>query len=182
MNNYKKLFWSNNYVLIKNAFNKYEAKFITNSANKILSKDNKKYNKYYEKNGNLCRVENFMDTNHSLRYFVKHRVEPTAREIYGGKINLFKDKINCKYPGGEGFRAHQDQPAWTDFNSKFYFTIAMFPDKATIGNGCLQFAETKYLDKTYDHDFSDGGAMCAETEENLKWNWVEASPQDLLDF
>ena len=47
-------------------------------------------------------------------------------------INLFKDKINCKYPGGEGFRAHQDQPAWTDFNSKFYFTVAMFPDKATL--------------------------------------------------
>ena len=43
MNNYKQLFWSNNYVLIKNAFSKYEAKFITSSANKILSKDNKKY-------------------------------------------------------------------------------------------------------------------------------------------
>ena len=183
MNNYRKLFWSNNYVLIRNAFNKYESKFISNYANKIVQNTgDKKPSKYYEKNGNLCRIENFLDTNQGLKYFIKYKVEPIASDVYGGNINLFKDKINCKYPGGEGFRAHQDHPAWTDFNSKFYFTVAMFPDKASVSNGCLQFAETKFLDRTYDHDFSDGGALCKEVEKNLKWHWVEANPEDLLIF
>ena len=29
---------------------------------------------------------------------------------------LFKDKMNWKYPKGDGFKAHQDHPAWNDFN------------------------------------------------------------------
>ena len=35
---------------------------------------------------------------------------------------LFKEKINLKLPGGNGFKAHQDAPAFAAFKQIFHIT------------------------------------------------------------
>ena len=60
--------------------------------------------------------------------------------LMGGETVLFKDKINFKYPGGDGFKAHQDQAAgWTRY-APLFVTALVTVDAATIENGCLEIA------------------------------------------
>ena len=174
MNNLKKIFWSNNYVLIKDAFKPYEGKFITKRANSIIESKNKDYIKYYDDGNKMYNVENFMNYNHGLKYFVKHRAEPIAREIYGNKISLYKDKLNFKYPGGGVFGEGSDSPRWKDFNSKFFLTVCLFADKSTVTNGCLQVSSGKHLERSFDQNFFP--------DKSFNWDWVEAGPQDMLIF
>ena len=61
-------------------------------------------------------------------------------QLMGGATVLFKDKINFKYPGGDGFKAHQDQAAgWTRY-APLFVTALVTIDAATIENGCLEIA------------------------------------------
>ena len=42
-----------------------------------------------------------------------------VNELMGEESVLFKDKINYKYPGGEGFQPHQDITAgWGNYTNK----------------------------------------------------------------
>ena len=60
--------------------------------------------------------------------------------LMGGETVLFKDKINFKYPGGDGFKAHQDQQAgWTTY-APVFVTALVTIDAATVENGCLEIA------------------------------------------
>ncbi|MCQ8278036.1 phytanoyl-CoA dioxygenase family protein [Acetobacteraceae bacterium KSS8] len=60
--------------------------------------------------------------------------------LMGGETVLFKDKINFKYPGGDGFKAHQDQAAgWTRY-APLFITALVTIDRATVENGCLEIA------------------------------------------
>lgn len=61
-------------------------------------------------------------------------------QLLGEAALLFKEKVNFKMPGGEGFKAHQDaQAGWTAYAS-FFVTAALCIDEATEQNGCLQLA------------------------------------------
>ena len=53
---------------------------------------------------------------------------------------LFKDKINFKMPGGDGFKAHQDVQAGWDAYASYYVTVLVGIDAATEANGCLELA------------------------------------------
>ena len=60
--------------------------------------------------------------------------------LMGAQTVLFKDKINFKYPGGDGFKAHQDQAAgWTRY-APLFVTALVTIDEATVANGCLEIA------------------------------------------
>lgn len=60
--------------------------------------------------------------------------------LMDGETVLFKDKINFKYPGGDGFKAHQDQAAgWTRY-APLFVTALVTIDPATLENGCLEIA------------------------------------------
>ncbi|WP_269570239.1 phytanoyl-CoA dioxygenase family protein [Legionella tunisiensis] len=51
---------------------------------------------------------------------------------------IFKEKINYKFPGGGGFKAHQDAPAFISFDQRFHITMMLAIDDCTLENGCLQ--------------------------------------------
>ena len=53
---------------------------------------------------------------------------------------LFKDKINFKLPGGEGFKAHQDVQAGWNAYASYYVSVLVSIDAATEANGCLEMA------------------------------------------
>jgi hypothetical protein len=63
-----------------------------------------------------------------------------ATALFGEPAAMFKDKINLKMPGGDGFKPHQDQQAgWTRYASLF-ITALVAIDDATPENGCLEIA------------------------------------------
>ncbi len=53
---------------------------------------------------------------------------------------LFKEKINMKMPGGDGFKAHQDAQAGWNVYADYHVTALVSIDAATVENGCLEMA------------------------------------------
>ena len=59
-------------------------------------------------------------------------------QLLGEDVALFKEKINFKYPGADGFKPHQDsQAGWWDY-ADYFITVMVCVDEATEENGCLQ--------------------------------------------
>jgi ectoine hydroxylase-related dioxygenase (phytanoyl-CoA dioxygenase family) len=55
-------------------------------------------------------------------------------------VVLFKDKINFKLAGGDGFKPHQDQQAGWSVYAPLFVTALVAIDDATEANGCLELA------------------------------------------
>jgi ectoine hydroxylase-related dioxygenase (phytanoyl-CoA dioxygenase family) len=66
-------------------------------------------------------------------------IEAVAR-LLGEPAVLFKDKVNFKLPGGEGFEAHQDVQAGWNAYASYYVSVLVSIDTATEANGCLEMA------------------------------------------
>lgn len=129
----------------------------------------------------LCRIENF------LQY------EPVYRELLTGNANLnllfllmteraalFKEKINFKLSGGQGFAAHQDAPAFTTFGQRFHVTMMLSIDHATKGNGCLEIARTSRLDESL--EMNEDLTLSDNAIARFKWEPIETAPGDLVLF
>ena len=72
------------------------------------------------------------------RLFTSGRMTQAVSELLAEPAALFKEKINFKMPGGDGFKPHQDaQAGWNDYGS-FYITAMVSIDESTLENGCLE--------------------------------------------
>jgi ectoine hydroxylase-related dioxygenase (phytanoyl-CoA dioxygenase family) len=60
--------------------------------------------------------------------------------LLGEEAVLFKDKINFKMPGGDGFKPHQDSQAGWEVYARYFINVMVCIDEATIENGCLELA------------------------------------------
>lgn len=87
----------------------------------------------------LCRVENFVPYHEGFRRLItERRLQQAVSELLGEPAVLFKDKINFKLPGGDGFRAHQDvQAGWDDF-ADLHITAMVAIDETSEANGSLE--------------------------------------------
>ena len=85
------------------------------------------------------RIEYFTDYQAGFGHlFTEGRMIDAVSQLLGERAELFKEKINYKLPGGDGFKAHQDvQAGWNDYAS-FYITALVSIDAATVENGCLE--------------------------------------------
>ncbi len=72
--------------------------------------------------------------------FVSGEIQQICSQLFDDEAVLFKDKINFKMPGGDGFKAHQDVQAGWDRYSKLHITALVSIDASTIENGCLEMA------------------------------------------
>ena len=61
-----------------------------------------------------------------------------ASRLFGEPAVLFKDKINFKLPGGDGFKPHQDQQAGWSAYADLFITAMVSIDDTTAENGCLE--------------------------------------------
>ena len=87
------------------------------------------------------RIENFYPYHPGFEaLFDGERLLGRVGELFGEPAILFKDKINLKMPGGDGFKPHQDQQAgWSTYASLFVTALVAI-DAATGENGCLELA------------------------------------------
>ena len=106
-----------------------------------------KWMKYFEAPRNnpggrqLCRIENFLQYHKGFSNLLQgEKMMGILSELMGEPAVLFKEKINFKFPGGNGFLPHQDAPAFTSFNQHFHITMMVSIDPSTLENGCLQMS------------------------------------------
>tara|TARA_R110000824_G_scaffold260806_1_gene449453 strand:+ start:369 stop:1118 length:750 start_codon:yes stop_codon:yes gene_type:complete len=176
----------NSYILVKNYFTKEEGNMITKWADQMNTMKESKgdWMIYYEQNADnkkeKSRIENFSKFNPHIENFVNVRIKTFMEETIGKKLAFFKDKMNWKRPGGKGFLAHQDHPAWDDFPPSIYYSAAFFGDNCTIGNGCLQFVDNFSIKKIIDYDKEGTGKLI--DEDKFEWKHVETTPRDLVIF
>ena len=89
----------------------------------------------------LCRVENFSPWHDGFRrMFTECRMQKICSQLLQDDAVLFKEKINFKLPGGDGFKAHQDVQAGWDQYAALHVTGLLSIDPCTMENGCLEIA------------------------------------------
>jgi len=74
------------------------------------------------------------------KLFTTNKMQGCVSELFGEEPVLFKDKINFKMPGGDGFKAHQDVQAGWDRYASLHITALVSIDTSTLENGCLELA------------------------------------------
>ena len=182
LNKYRNDLEENGYVLIKDFFTDSEAEEINNFRLELeeLEEYKGKWMIYYEENnGNKLksRIENFVNYKDNIKKFVDSKIKSLLESLLCEKMILFKEKINWKLPGGNGFKAHQDHPAWNDFNISKFYSVAIFGNNSTIENGCLQVSPQKN-----NQLFNDNGCISENIANSLDWKYVESTSKDLLIF
>jgi len=154
-----KIFYNaHGYVVIKNFFKKNH---INSIKKKIVSNIKKKKNNffYYEKiNRNkkkLRRIEKITEYSKEAKKTIYSKEILNFINFLNNKKNIiFKDKLNFKYPGGEGYLPHIDGHFyWKDKNNKMQngwnlyansFTNFVIPlEKSNVENGCLYVSNKK---------------------------------------
>ncbi|MEM8766918.1 MAG: phytanoyl-CoA dioxygenase family protein [Pseudomonadota bacterium] len=144
-----------------------------------------KWMKYFEPGAEderqLCRVENFLEHHKAFAALV---TGGALLEVLGQLLEepaiLFKEKINFKLPGGAGFEAHQDAPAFTAFGQTLHITAMLSVDATTPENGCLELAphpgSARILPLAPDLTIE------ASVADALDWTAIPTQPGDLLLF
>ena len=102
---------------------------------------------YYEDDLNrpgervLSRIENFCPFHAGFDELLRHgAVRRSVDDAIGEEATLFKEKVNFKLPGADGFKAHQDaQAGWGDY-APYHVTVLVSLDPTTPENGCLEIA------------------------------------------
>ena len=127
----------------------------------------------------LSRVENFCPYHPALDDLLRSgRSVGCVSQLLGEQAILFKDKINFKMPGGDGFKAHQDvQAGWSDF-ANLHITLLLSIDAATPNNGCLEVARGQHRSGLL-------GAMwepLAEEMKGVEYEVLPTEPGDALFF
>ncbi len=99
---------------------------------------------YFEESRNdgariLCRIENFVPFHEGFFTLITaRRMQRVVSELFGEPAVLFKDKINFKLPGGDGFKSHQDvQAGWDDY-ARLHITAMIAIDASNEENGSLE--------------------------------------------
>lgn len=129
----------------------------------------------------LCRVENFLHDHEGLRGIIEG--EDTLAllgALMGEQAVLFKEKVNYKLPGGAGFLAHQDAPAFTSFDQRFHITMLITIDPMTVANGCLEISEAVPVYEIMPQE-ADGTIARAE-EERRRWEPLELPAGSVVFF
>lgn len=129
----------------------------------------------------LNRIENFLPWSEKLaELFSDERLGKTAATLMGGPIVLFKDKINFKQPGGEGFEPHQDaQAGWDQFGHSTHLSVAVAIDQCTAANGALEFVRGRHQEGLLG---PLGAQLPPEFVSNAKWELIDASPGSVILF
>ena len=125
-------------------------------------------------------MENFINDSNMVDFkdFISNEVTPTVEEVLEC-INLFKDKINWKLPGGGAFKPHQDFEAWSDFPPTYYVTCAILVDEYTFENGCLEMVSESHKNGVLKNE---NGCLNEELVNSMDWEPIFGNSRDLVIF
>jgi len=134
------------FLVVRGMYSPEETATISDWTDEVASRPEApgKYMMYFENShadGSriLCRIENFVPYHEGFaKLITARRMQQAVSELFGEEAVLFKDKINFKLPGGDGFREHQDvQAGWDDYAS-LHITAMVAIDETNEANGSLE--------------------------------------------
>jgi len=87
----------------------------------------------------ISRIEDFVSFHEGFSELItRRRMQQAVSDLFGESAILFKDKINFKLPGGDGFKEHQDvQAGWDDYG-KLHITAMIAIDETNAENGSVE--------------------------------------------
>jgi len=128
----------------------------------------------------IQRIENFCPFHAGFDDLARRsRLTAAVGQLLGGPALLFKEKINLKEPGGEGFKLHQDQQAGWGRYAPLFITVMICIDPATPENGCLKMASAPgRLDRLIGEEWKP----IDEEEAGLAMHSLPMAPGDIAFF
>lgn len=139
-------FHRDGFLLVRGMYSREEVDAISRWTDEVASAPEVpgKYMMYFEESQDdgspiLCRIENFVPYHEGFSTLITaRRMQQAVSELFGEPAVLFKDKINFKLPGGDGFKEHQDvQAGWDDY-ADIHITAMIAVDETTPENGSLE--------------------------------------------
>jgi len=101
-------------------------------------------------------------------------------ELFGDRAVLYKEKVNFKLSGGNGFSPHQDISAgWWMYNQTLHISALITVDPCTIQNGCLELVYGKNKVGKLAPDWKE---IPADVVANLDFVAIPSSPCDVVFF
>jgi ectoine hydroxylase-related dioxygenase (phytanoyl-CoA dioxygenase family) len=123
------------------------------------------------------RIENFCPFHDGFDELVRRgRLSRWADALLGGPTVMFKEKINFKLPGGDGFKPHQDQAAGWSRYASIFLTALVTLDRSTLANGCLELVAGRHREGLLGPEWEP------LAEEGLGLEPVETEPGDVVFF
>ena len=183
MNNvYRGILKKNGFVKVNNFFSDAEKRILLRYFDNIeeLKEEKNKQMIYFEENNKKSRIEYFYKYHYGIQNIILSTIKPFLENILVDEQVLFKDKMNWKYPNGNGFKGHQDHCAWNDFNVSVFHSIALSGNNSNKENGCLQFSN--YNNNIILEQSNNLGEIEDSIEKCLNWEYVETTPSDLVIF
>lgn len=126
----------------------------------------------------LCRTEDFAPYHHELGGLLTSGVLVVlASLLLGEPAVLYKEKINYKLPGGAGFSAHQDAPAYRFVDVHVSCLVAI--DDIDLHNGCLEVASGVHRSIL---PMDGRGCIRTDIADGLDWRPVPLRAGEVLWF
>ena len=126
----------------------------------------------------LCRSENFVPVHEGLRRLLcSGTLVEVAGALLGEPAVLYKEKINYKLPGGAGYSAHQDAPAYPMIDTHVSAMIAV--DDSDDENGGLELVSACF-DRVLPTD--ERGCISPAVADTLDWRAVPLAAGQTLWF
>ena len=126
----------------------------------------------------LCRSEHFVDVHAEMRALLtRGPMLDTAGVLLGEPAVLYKEKINHKLPGGAGYSAHQDAPAYPLIDLHVSAMVAI--DDADAANGGLEVVSGCF-GRILPTD--ERGCVDRSVEATLSWEAVSVPAGSTLWF
>jgi len=158
----KSTYDSQGFVIIKNFFKSSDIKILKKKVIKKVKNINSK-NIYSEtingKKVRLRRVEKITENIQDVKKLLHSKKIKHLLKYITNKHNiLFKDKLNFKYPGGQGFRPHIDghfywkdkknkkREGWSEYSDTFTNLVIPLED-SDKKNGCLYLSKKNNIER-----------------------------------
>jgi len=143
---------------------------------------------YYEKNRHnpsgpkiVSRIENFTAHNPGLDFLLTGEKLPAmCTDLFAEPSIMYKEKVNYKLPGSDGFAPHQDVAAgWWLYKQSIHVSCLVSIDPATAENGALEVAAGEHKRGMMSPEWKE---IPEATVEKLHWQLVPTEPGDVLFF
>ncbi len=126
----------------------------------------------------INRIENMTPFHPGLRELAEC-LRTGIGQLLGEEAVLFKDKINFKMPGGDGFQPHQDAQAGWETYARYYINAMVTIDEATSENGCLEVAKRPAAPKLVGNEWEP---LTVEQTATMDFKMLPTKPGDVLFF
>ena len=173
------------YLVIPQAFDaSFTALWLNELQAMIASQGPQRWMTYFEASGTgqqCCRVEHFLEDAPRLQEVLAgNKMMGWVAQCLEAPGILFKEKINLKLAGGQGFAAHQDAPAFDLFGQSQHVTVMVSLEAANEGNGCLEVAQVEHCEEIL--PMNADRTLTDPVIESLTWQSIETTPGDIVIF